>query len=240
MPDLFQFPERLARAPSVAAACVELVSHMEPLGFTVYAIGALPHPDAPYPADFLVTNWPQTWQRTYFDRQFGERDPTLRAIAGAGRPFTITDLRMGRMGFQPSPEELEVLDFAAGLGLPHALIVPIYRAQGYKGIACLVGAGPDPDPETRARLHFMAEHAHDRLRELSAAARIDPEIRLSKRETEILILARQGLTDAGIAEATDISIRTVRFHFGNARKKLAARSRAEAIAIAVGRHLLPA
>ncbi|MBN8293494.1 LuxR family transcriptional regulator [Rhodobacter sp. NTK016B] len=240
MSDLFQFPEKLANAPNVTAACAELVTHMEPFGFSVYAIGAVPHPSAPYPADFLVTNWPQRWQKAYFERQFGERDPTLRAISSLGRAFTIGDLRAGRVGFQLSPDEREVIDFAAELGLPHGLIVPIYRAQGYTGIACLVGTGPDPDPETRTRLQFLAEHTHDRLRELSASGRIAPEIRLSNREIEILTYARQGLTDAKIAEAAEISIRTVRFHFENARRKLAARSRAEAIAIAVARHLLPA
>lgn len=240
MGDIFDYPERLARSTNAAQACAELVATMEPLGFTTYAIGALPHPDALFPTEFFHQNWPESWQRAYFERNFGERDPTMRAIACTGRPFTIQDIRQAKAGFHPTPEELEVMDFAAGIGLPHGYITPIYRAQGYSGIACLIGTGPDPDTNTRAKLQFIAEQTHDRLRYLSAvAAAGGSTVTLSPREIEVLNLAQHGLGDAAIAEAAGISIRTVRFHFENARRKLSARSRTEAIAVAVARHLLP-
>ena len=54
-----------------------------------------------------------------------------------------------------------------------------------------------------------------------------------------LALARNGLTDAAIASEAGITIRTVRFHFDNIRRKLNARTRAGAVAEAVARHLLP-
>lgn len=239
MPDIFQFPERLARAPTVSTVCGELLAHAEPLGFGVYAIGALPPPDSMFPTDFFYTNWPQAWRDAYYERDFGRRDPTMRALACMARPFSIGDIRAGLCGFTPSPEELEVVDFAASIGVPHGYIVPVYRAQGYTGIACLVGSGPDPSPEIRARLQFLAEHTHDRLRSLSIAqAAHAMAAMLSPREIEVLTHARHGLGDAAIAEAAGISIRTVRFHFENARRKLGARSRSEAVAVAVARHLL--
>ena len=240
MSDIFQFPARIAAQPTIAGVCAEMLALTEPLGYPVYAIGAIPHPQEPYPSDFMVTNWPDSWRSAYFDRQFGRRDPTLRALALTGLPFTLTELRQGQLGFTPSPEEREVLDFAAGIGLPSAFIVPVFRAGGYAGVCCLVGTADDPDPAPRARLRFIAEHSHDRLRALSAANGTEgaPPV-LTPREVQILALARQGLSDAGIAQAAAISVRTVRFHFDNARRKLAARSRGEAIAIAVARHLLP-
>ncbi len=238
MLDLFLFPERIARAPTIGAVCAELVALTGPRGFPVYVIGALPHPEAPYPGNFMVTNWPLEFQTAYFERRFGDRDPTLRALAGAARAFTIAELRAGRLGFMPSAAEREVLDYAAGLGYPQGLMVPVWRAQGYAGVAGVCGPGPEPDALLRSQLQFLLEHAHDRLRALwvqppgAAAA-------LTRRETEVLGLARRGLSDAGIAAQAGIAVRTVRFHFENARRKLAARSRPEAIAIAVSRHLLP-
>lgn len=240
MPDIFEFPEALGRAQTVAAVCAELMARVEPCGFTIYALGALPHPDVPYPSDFMITNWPPAWIAAYFDRQFGERDPTLRALATTGHAFTIAELRAGRLGFRPDARELEVLDFAGSLGFPEGIVVPVFRAHGHTGIACLTGPGPDPAPPIRARLQFLLEHTYDRLRALGPS---QPQPRsgpvLSRREVEVLSLARRGLTDAAIAEAADISVRTVRFHFENARRKLAAHSRSEAVAIAVGRYLLP-
>ncbi|WP_417625574.1 autoinducer binding domain-containing protein [Pararhodobacter aggregans] len=238
MPDVFDFPAALAQAQTPAAACTELLSWSEPHGFSIYAIGAAPHPDAPYPTQFMVTNWPQDWQSAYYDRQFGDRDPTLRAMKALGRPFTISDLRAGRCGFLPGAAEREVLDFAASLGYPEGLLVPVYRANGYRGFSVLAGNAPDPGPALRARLQFLLEHAHDRLRVL-VAQQLDENALLTPREVQILSLARLGQGDADIARQAAISIRTVRFHFDNARRKLAARSRSEAIAIAVEQHLLP-
>ena len=239
-PDPFQFPDRIARLNSVAAVGAALVEHTAPLGFSGYVIGAKPHPETPYPGGFVVENWPQVWHHAYFDRHFGERDPVLHGVWVSGEPFSIDDLRLGRLGFSPSPGEIEVLDYAASLGFPHGFAVPIHRTQGYRGLACAVGGGPDPDPRARAVLRFVLEHAHDRLRALAALHPQGATAALTPREVQILTLARQGLNDAAIAEAARISVRTVRFHFENARRKLAARSRTEAVAIAVGQHLLPA
>ncbi|MCA0203418.1 MAG: LuxR family transcriptional regulator [Proteobacteria bacterium] len=238
MPDVFDFPAALARAQTPAAACAELLSWSKPHGFTTYAIGAAPHPGAPYPTPFMVTNWPPEWHSAYYDRQFGDRDPTLRAMKALGRPFSVSDLRAGRCGFLPDAAEREVIDYAATLGYPEGFLVPVFRANGYRGFAVLVGDAPDPGPALRARLQFLLEHAHDRLRVL-VAQHLDENALLTPREVQILSLARQGQGDADIARQAAISIRTVRFHFDNARRKLAARSRSEAIAIAVEQHLLP-
>lgn len=240
MPDLFEFPEVLARAQTPAAVCAELLARAEAHGFSIYAIGAVPHPEAPYPTPFMVTNWPQAWHAAYYDRQFGDRDPTLRAMKSHGRPFSISDLRAGRCGFTPSAAEVEMLDFASSIGSTEGFLVPVFRANGYSGFSCLSGTGPDPAPPVRARLQFLLEHAHDRLRALVAQnSAAGQNAALTAREIEVLSLARRGLTDADIAALAGISVRTVRFHFENARRKLAARSRPEALAIALARHLLP-
>lgn len=236
----FDLPARLERLTTPAAVCAELLRVTEPLGFPVYAIGGMPHPAQPYPTEFFFHNWPAAWGEAYFARRFGERDPTLRALSLTGRPFSIADLRAGKMGFTVSTSEMEMLEFATGLGLTQGFLVPVFRAHGYRGMACLAGPGPDPDPRRRALLQFVLEHSHDRLRKLGAAqAPAQGGPALSAREIEVLSLARHGMGDAGIAEAIRISVRTVRFHFENARHKLGARSRAEAIALAVSQHLLP-
>lgn len=237
MTDPFLFPQTLAGLETLSAVCGELLRHTAPLGFTVHAIGALPHPDLPYPEHFIVANWPEAWNEAYFARRFGERDPVLRAAMMQAAPFSTEDLRRGLIG-PLSPAETEVLDFAAALGLPHGFITPIHGANGYRGLACLIGPGPDPGPRDRAVLHFLLGHAHDRLRRLSAHSATD-SITLTPREVHVLSLSCRGLTDSQIAQEAGITARTVRFHFENARHKLGARNRAEALSRAIARHLLP-
>lgn len=56
---------------------------------------------------------------------------------------------------------------------------------------------------------------------------------LSARERECLLASARGLASADIAREFGLSARTVDSHIANARHKLNARSRAEAIAIAL-------
>lgn len=236
--DPFDVPQRLAALASAAEVTALLTRLTAPLGFSVHVIGALPHPQQPYPDRFIHANWPPAWHEAYFDRGFGEHDPVQRAVITLGTSFSLEDLRRGAIG-PLTPSETGVIDFAASLGFPHGFVTPVYRDNGYTGLACLMGPGPDPAPRTRALLQFLLMHAHDRLRALSAHAD-DGGPALTPREVEVLTLARRGLTDAAIAREAGIALRTVRFHFDMIRRKLGARTRAEALARAVAQHLLPA
>jgi two-component system nitrate/nitrite response regulator NarL len=64
-------------------------------------------------------------------------------------------------------------------------------------------------------------------------------VALTKRETEVLSLVATGQTTRAIAAELRISEATVKWHVQSAMRKLGASSRAEAVAIAVRRGLLP-
>lgn len=59
---------------------------------------------------------------------------------------------------------------------------------------------------------------------------------LTFRERELLTLLARGSTAQGIADAATLSADTVRTHIRNAMRKLGARTRAEAVALAIARH----
>ena len=62
---------------------------------------------------------------------------------------------------------------------------------------------------------------------------------LTEREREVLGLLSEGLTNAGIAGRLVVSVHTVRNHVANLSAKLGARSKLEALSIAVREGLLP-
>jgi DNA-binding NarL/FixJ family response regulator len=62
---------------------------------------------------------------------------------------------------------------------------------------------------------------------------------LTEREREILGLIAQGLTNAAIADQLVVSVNTVRNHVANLLAKLGARSKLEALSIAIREGLLP-
>lgn len=238
--ELFRFPCEIGAARSVSEVGQVLLRRILPLGFDTYVIGAVPPPGNPNPTPFTVDNLTHGFWDEYLERGMAERDPALRATSLNCGPVSFQQIRDGRAGFAPEPEELEVLDMAARYGQPHGLLVPVYRAQGYRGAVALTGPGPDPVGSVRTMLRFLAEHAHDRMRKLHVNRRPDQaRPALSPREIELMALALRGLNDEEIAFAAGIATRTVRFHFENVRRKFQARSRSEAIATAVNLHLLP-
>ncbi len=76
------------------------------------------------------------------------------------------------------------------------------------------------------------------LPRLTSDARSAPTT-LTEREREVLALLAEGLTNAAIAERLTVSVHTVRNHVANLSAKLGARSKLEALAIAVRDGLLP-
>jgi DNA-binding NarL/FixJ family response regulator len=147
--------------------------------------------------------------------------------------------------------ELEDLDPIARLaaaqpGLP---IVALAADQGGLaqalafGASALLPVGVDPDTLAAAlkasARGLVSIPRHEMATLLPHDERIDPTVNapmesLTPRELEVLQLMARGLTNRQIARRLDISEHTVKFHAGSVLGKLSARSRAEAVARAIG------
>lgn len=216
-----------------------LATGIATLGFQTYVVGAMPAAGDPNPGSFVVHNWPDSWTEAYFSRGFGLHDPVPRAVMVNAMPFTIGELRSGKAGVVITPGAAEVLRFADAIGRGSGLVVPIAGPHGYHGIAVICGSGPEPVGRVRAILHLWAIYAHDRLLHLHGRVQT-AETGLTAREVAVLRQMRNGGSDQDIATALGISVRTVRFHVNNLRRRLGARSRAEALILAENLHLLGA
>lgn len=67
---------------------------------------------------------------------------------------------------------------------------------------------------------------------------LTPENPFTPREKDCLSWVAQGQSNADIAERLNVSVRTAKFHVENAMKKIDAKTRAEAVAIALTRGLI--
>jgi len=161
------------------------------------------------------------------------------AVGLVSEPITVAEIRAGKAGFLPSPEALAMLAAGEKHGCREGLVVPVFGPHGYRGLVCFFGLRAEPDARERLFLHHLGLHAHHRLHELHIQGRLtDGPTALSQREVEVLRAARDGHRDATIAETLGLSVRTVRFHFENARRKLGSSTRAEALARAMNLHLI--
>lgn len=68
---------------------------------------------------------------------------------------------------------------------------------------------------------------------------MNPDAEVSPRELEVIRLVVEGATNAEIAQALGLSVRTAQEHVAAARRKLGARSRTELAVTALRRGLVP-
>ena len=87
-------------------------------------------------------------------------------------------------------------------------------------------------PSERSAVAGAALILHLRMRELSPARSVAGPA-LSRRERDCMGLVAQGCSDWEISERLGVAEATVISHLQNARRKLGARSRAQAVALAL-------
>ena len=130
---------------------------------------------------------------------------------------------------------------------------PLVRAQLHLALARLLAAGDPLAATTEARAaHLIYERlgsptAIESARLLNSlgipattrARRTDATATLTRRESEVLDLLRNGLSNAEIAAQQHNSVRTIEHHVSSVLTKLALRSRAEAAAYAASLETYP-
>lgn len=236
--DAIAFCASLQSLATLSDVSRKLSSFGAAFGFPTHVMSPIPTEDRPVgDGGFLVQNWPDSWHETYVSQGFARFDPVPRAAAQISLPMTIAEIYAGLAGFQPEPGSERILEAASALGRHHGLLVPVFGPGGYRGIVCYAGQAPNPDATARTALHMAALYAHERVRSLARDRQRDA-VGLSERELAVLQVASQGCTDLESAETLGISVRTVRFHFGNVRRKLGAANRQQAVAEAAALGLL--
>jgi DNA-binding NarL/FixJ family response regulator len=147
--------------------------------------------------------------------------------------------------------ELEELDAIARLAAAQPGLPMVALAGDQAGLAQALAFGASAllpvavDPETLAAALLASARGLVSIPRQEIATllpheeRIDPALNaptesLTPRELEVLQLMARGLTNRQIARRLEISEHTVKFHAGAVLSKMNARSRAEAVARAIG------
>jgi LuxR family transcriptional regulator, quorum-sensing system regulator BjaR1 len=126
-------------------------------------------------------------------------------------------------------------------GWTEGLAVPVPRGGTLFGLVSLVGQSKELTEHQRSLLSLISEHFLARVRALGPPAKFPvPPAGLSEREIECLRLVAQGASDAEIAESLGVAASTAHGHVEGARRKLQAKSRAQATALAVSLGIIQA
>lgn len=136
---------------------------------------------------------------------------------------------------------------------PHTKIIAMTGMDDTKTVQSMIAAGvvgyilKDTHPEelintiravNSGNSVFSTEIVKPLLKSSPQVAQPHPEYGLTRREIEILHCMVSGQTNPEIAETLTISQATVKFHISNTLRKLAVKTRAAAIALAVHQGLI--
>ena len=222
----------------------ELVRASGNLGFENYVLRArFPNLRTGF-NEICFDNCPSGWRRHYLKHGAGaEVDPVRARAQQQATPILWREL---------FPQAPALARRAREFGFATGVILPTHAPAGQWSALTLIKPAGGVDAEraildTMAEAHLLAAYVHEaaarivrRRLDSSLSVQPAPDLALSARERQCLVLAARGKTAAEIGRNLEISERTVTFHLTNARRKLGTASSPHAVVRAVSLGLIAA
>jgi LuxR family transcriptional regulator len=210
------------------------------LVFDYTAVARTPDRQLIRPNIMKTVNLPESFEKLWMSESYFAIDLVQHVCQTTSRPFVWShfDGQNRILGRSWEPEQQPVVRYLRDSRLTCGVTVPIHFPDG--GLSTVTGIRIDAEPSfSRDALHniaaftLLALDLNDALyADFDDAVRTCQHVRLSRREIECLSLSAQGLTAEAIAERIHRSLPTVALHLASAAKKLGARNRAHAVALA--------
>ena len=212
---------------------------VEPLGATcLSALSALDAGSDLLKPHILYLDAPASFVEAFDQHRLLRHHPLIQHALTTSEPFTVRQIQAQDL----TVEQRAALAFIGKeLNVTAGFIVPVRRGGKLAGIVTYAGVRCRLGAIERSILHLLAHTAIMRAVSLKEVPRTTtPASDLSPRERQCLQWASRGKTDAEIGVILGISARTARFHIENAKRKLGAATRVQAVAEAMRRHAIAA
>jgi LuxR family transcriptional regulator len=212
--------------------------------FDFYGLLKQPRPNADPMNLVLAGRWPDKWPLTYVAKKYLLVDPTIRYLGRAQRPFRWRDAMAALKGDPLRRRMEQMMADARAHGLVDGYIFPIHGRNGLLGSMTIGGNVVDLSPVEISLFDAVAKKAFWRLLELRDEARSLEEVatidvKLTRREMEVLNYLAEGMTSMEISRMLKISNHTVDWYMNSIQDKLNAKNRQHIVAIAFRNGLIP-
>lgn len=175
---------------------------------------------------------PPGWESFYDEKRFQNVNYLPREVRRRYQPFKWSEAKL------ITAAERGLAQALVDNGFPDGLAVPCHGPGGYLGVVSLAFERLEHiAPDDRLAIEVASSVLHNRMRDLSPVGGAIHQ-GLTPRERECIAFIAEGRSDGAIADILSLSELTVITHVQNAKRKLGAKTRAQAIAIAFLRGLL--
>lgn len=172
----------------------------------------------------ILRNYPDDWVEYYAANAYTLIDPVRGQGLRSSAPFLWTDLNRGRL----SPLERRVMDEGREAGLKDGIGIAFHGPGTVMGVGLASSNGGTDGRHVLSHVNLLSVQFHTAYQALTAAG-LQPEVKLTAREREILSWCSKGKSNWAIGEILKISEHGVDFHLRNILKKLNADSRITAV-----------
>ncbi|EFO31299.1 ATP-dependent transcription regulator LuxR [Roseibium sp. TrichSKD4] len=190
----------------------------------------------------ILSNAPTQWIEHYEASGYASCDPFFKYCCNTYGSLRTGSAYLSRYKYLQPKERQLILDASeAGLTAGFSSVFRTNGTNGCGGWNILSDAGSEHVDQVlqdrEAEFHFLANFLHLRMKDVALHAHSSAPV-LTRRELECLKWLSAGLRTAELADKLAISGPTVEFHIKNAREKLSAKTREQAVARAVSLKLL--
>lgn len=241
MKDLERYVERIVNSQTTDEAFDAFCEAMRYHGYDRIAYSLVnDHPSLGLPSQHgLATSYPNDWMKHYAARKFSLIDPVTRQVLTSRMPFFWSDVTARLDRRLPAQQ---MMDQAADAGLGDGIGISL-RGEGPELVGVGIARSSLPASErTKPQdynflggAYLLSTCLHETYRDLKIKS---ARAALSTREHDILSWGAEGKTDPEIGIILNITVNTVRFHWKNIFRKLAANGRAYAISKALRQQII--
>ncbi len=226
----------LQQAETAEAVCERLLDVTSDFGLTALMAGTVPQPGTPrgkQKEHVLLCDWPVEWLERYVARNYVDHDPVVSRMKQLQAPFQWRDateeIRIGRSGEA-------VMGDAGEFKLKDGLAFPLVTLDGQIVMVSLGGERLEMSGMEFGMISLVATYAIGRAMQIATQPeRTIEHIELTPRERECLKWAAVGKSEWEISQILGISEHTSEKHLLNAKFKLGAVNRVQAVAEAIRR-----
>jgi DNA-binding CsgD family transcriptional regulator len=207
--------------------------HVELLGFEYFLYDLVIPPTGLRPTYY--TNYPKEYVKQYIAKRYARYDTIINHAATTIRPFEWNDVV--RMNQLTANQKLLRHD-AWDSGLKGGAMVPIH-GPGTTKAYFTVSNNMEPIEfkkmfiERRHELHVLATYTHERILDLCSKAEPTSRVRLTPRESEVMVMVALGKSNWDISKVCGISENTVKDYLKRIFRKMNVNSKAHATAVAI-------
>jgi DNA-binding CsgD family transcriptional regulator len=241
MKDLERYVERIVTSQTKEEAFDAFCEAMRNHGYDRIAYSLVnDHPSLGLSSKHgLATSYPEDWMKHYAAHNFSQVDPVTQRVLTTRMPFFWSDTtaKLDRLS-----ASLQMMNEASDAGLGDGIGISL-RGKGPELVGVGIARSSLPASEQNkpqdynvlGGAYLLSTCLHETYRDLTIKT---AKARLSKREHDILSWGAEGKTDEEISMILNISFSTVRFHWQNIFKKLAANGRTYAITKALRQQIV--